>query len=304
MKQHDLLPLKILKGVGVVIALFLAVFVYSFMGSRFGGDDDRDNPLAYGYDSLEAAAEPVMKVKVWRVNTLERNDYPEDKWYSSRFYDITELPLTEGSSLSNVVDLHNPSITSTRVTIQIDYEGPISGTYELLYSGALVYMATDTYAPHLNYSNDEPVFNSVDSTFSGTNSVTMTIEDSCNDLLSNELYGNMRESLAKRESAGNFKYTDYYEFQEITDVYENVPPEIDKLKRYVMTTHLTINAMDPIKQDVAVATAVLELKTYSRWFEFSSSKELEIFEAAGYPDEFYTTVTVVSYEQSEMLALE
>lgn len=302
MNQNNFLPFKILKGVAFIIVVFLVIFVYSFMGSRLGGNDRR-NPEAYGHDSLEAVGEPVMKIKVWQVNSFNSKDYPHEVMYSSRFYNIIDLPLTEGMSVISAVDLNNIGLSARHPIIQVDHGGPINGEYDLKYSGTVLYMKTDNYAPVL-YHEDDSVFSSEDGTFSGKDSVTLAIRDPCSFLYSEHLYKKNTDYLNSVEAAGNFKLEDYYEIQKITDVYEDVPTAINNLTRYVMTTNLKINAMDPIKQDIVIATAVLEINSYSRWLGINNDGDDELLSSIGGTNEEYATVTVVSYEQSEMLALE
>ena len=114
MKQ-DLLHIKILKIVLGIIGCFFAVFVYSFMGSRMGGGEM--SAEAYGYDSLEYTAEPVMQICVWKRNERKREDYPGEDSHSLAFFDAVPLELKEGASVSTGASVSSSSAFSVLVMV-------------------------------------------------------------------------------------------------------------------------------------------------------------------------------------------
>ena len=296
---------KILTGIGTAVLVFLAVFVYSFMGSKISDSDP--SPQAYGYDSLAYAAEPVMKIYVWQIGEqTSRGDFLKSD------HSIAELPTDGSASANNVYNLAKIGLDSSHTTIQIDYDGEIKGNYQYSYADAVYYMKTDDYAPwgYFAFENKD-ILNNGDGTFAGNHSVTINVDDSCAWLAADKELKSAEKNYAAdiisfREETGNFKYEDIYRMQKITEVYDHVPDEIKHFERVMLTTHLYVNAMHPTKPETAVASADIEITSYSEWINFhaASQKERELFTESGLTNTPYSTVTVVSYEQSDSFSME
>ena len=86
---------KILYTAAGFAAFILAAILYSFIDSRVANKPELDSPEAYGLESLEYEADPVMDLIVWQRNSLSHNDY-DIPGYSEFYYEKTVLPLREG----------------------------------------------------------------------------------------------------------------------------------------------------------------------------------------------------------------
>ena len=296
-------PLHIILGIAGVI---IAAVLYTVLGSKIGSPPAEEyTPEAYGVEKLEAEAPPAMKIAVWQRNEKNRAHFERD--YSHKtFYDMIDLPMTEGRSVCTISE--NSFIErfddNTEVALQILFEGRLSGRYELGYSSALHYSKDNDVMP---FSNDK-AFSNPGASFNGNDIVTISVQDIGQYvyLYEHKLYDGREinlEIIQGYEQSGSFDLDDYLTYEKITDVYESVPEEYQDCYRAVVTTHLYIYGSDPVKQDIVLAEAVLELKSHSRWIGLPPGQE-ELFTAQGLEDKSYTDVTVVSYTQSDSYALE
>ncbi len=310
------------KYVLVIFAVVFAVFVYSFWGSKLESQNkDIRTPEAYGLDSLEYQAEPVMEIRVWQRNDKTQSDYPERKLNESVFYSILTLPLEAGASLDTV---WQPFTGHEQAVLEVLYDGNIRGFYDIPASNMVDYTGETTLVPSYGVTGAD-VRRSEDGTFEGNkkmtlrvSNMTLLLQESFDPLVNAEASGVTRSFLQSMENSYGFLFKDYYYLEYYRDVYPDAPVQDQKyknlkqLKRVVTTNYLTIQAMHPTKQEIPVATAVLEIRQYSSWFGVSlldlNKSEKTFMQEHCTSNDFYNdcygTVTVVSYEQSDSFSME
>ena len=302
MKENRTKPLHIVLGILGVIA---AAVIYTVTGSKTAPDPEEYTPEAYGVEKLEAEAPPAMKIAVWQRNDKNRAFYERN--YSDRtFYDMIELPMEEGGTVRTISE--NSFIErfddNSEVAVQILFDGIISGRYELGYSYALYFSKDNDLKPHVN----DKAFHNSNASFSGNDIVTISVHDIVQYVFEREHEdwgkpGINPEQRTVWEEEGQFDLNDFLTFEKITDVYPDVPEEYKDYYRAVTTTHLYLYGNDPVKQEIVLAEAELELKSYSRWIGLRAGQE-EVYEGFGFENKSYTDVTVVSYTQSDSYAME
>ena len=296
-------PLHIILGIAGVI---IAAVLYTVLGSKIGNPPAEEyTPEAYGVEKLEAEAPPAMQIAVWQRN--EKNPEHFDRgFYHKTFYDMVELPMEEGGTVRTISEnsLIEYYDDNSETALQILFEGPISGRYELGYSSALHYSKDNDVMPAAN----DKAFSNPGASFNGNDIVTISVHDIVHYVFERDsvAWGNVdsdSEQSTIWEQEGQFDLNDYLTYEKIIDIYPDAPPEYQDLYRAVVTTHLYIYGNDPVKQDIVLAEAVLELKSHSRWIGLPPGQE-DIFTAHGYENKSFTDVTVVSYTQSDSYALE
>ena len=304
--KNDLLPIKIVKIILAVIGVFLAIFVYSFIGSRFSGKDNY-NPAAYGRDTLEAAAEPVLTVQVWQRNDKNFNDY-KDVQQDRFFYTLVPLEMKEGITVkTNKTEdlLTTDYFGNERIVITVDYDGPLTGESTLL--RYVHYAQSSSNIPaQFGSSHNDSVFYSEDGTFSGNQTITFSFDNCSDNLL--EVIDNFTHKddnvhamqVRDREMAAGLDFDDFSYTENFLDVYPDADPALKGLKRIVLTTYCTINGMHPTKQDIVMASAELALTSYSEWnIAFQPDEVIDLFYEGGYSNIPYSEFSVVSYSQSD-----
>lgn len=295
-------PLHIILGVAGVI---IAAALYTVLGSKIGNPPaEAYTPEAYGVEKLEAEAPPAMQIAVWQRNDVNPAHFDRG-FHHKTFYDMIELPMEEGGTVCTITEnsLIEKYDDNTTAAMQIFFDGPISGRYELGYSTALYYSGDNDEIPRY-----EPgFFHNDNASFSWNDLVTIAVAPLtdyvfyANDYDPNRFYA---EAIEACEQHGNFDLDDYLIYENIMDVYTDVPDEFQDLYRAVLTTHLYIYGHDPVKQDIVLAEAVLELKSYSRWIGLGAGQPEAVFASHGFENKSYTDITVVSYSQSDSYALE
>lgn len=316
--KKDLPHIKILKIVLGIVGCFLAVFVYSFMGSRFGGESDM-SAEAYGYESLEYTGEPVMQICVWQRNERRIEDYPWEDFYSPAFFDAVPLELKEGASISTneipvkcdpvsweVIEGHYNELNDD-IVITATFDGIITGEYdEIRY---LRYSSNLSEFPNGIVTNENGQVHGTDGTFTKPEKIILNF-DSDTDLISrlwihhifeDERRGN-EHLLRDRELYKGLDYDDFTEVERYTDVYPDADEKWKSVKRSVLTSYVTIRGADPIKPDVILCEAVLELKSYSAWIYENLEYSLQGEFIETMLENPTTVVTVVSYTQSDKFA--
>ena len=142
------------------------------------------------------------------------------------------------------------------------------------------------YGGDVNTDN-AAVVTSTDGTFTGEREISVRIGN----YLRNQLNypGNQPDKVLS-------DLRDYCTTEKLKDVHPDAPDNLKNLERYVFTTHLTVEALHPVKNDLVVAKAVLEIRWVSRWLTDSLYPALT---EAGVTDFPHAEVTVLSYEQSD-----
>lgn len=124
---------KIIYTVCGFFGFIIAAILYSFVDSRVAVKPELDSPAAYGVESLEYEAEPVMYLTVWQRNERKYSDYPDIPEYSTFFYEKTELPLKKGNTLLSVTDIEEVyDSMHNYLSFTVSYDGPIKGQYDIL----------------------------------------------------------------------------------------------------------------------------------------------------------------------------
>ncbi len=134
--SNERLPMpKWLKIPLTILGIILAVFVYSFWGSKLESQNkDTRTAEAYGVGSLYAEPEPIMEIRVWQRNEKEPRDYPEKISYSKFFYNILFLKLKKGESVETTAV---PRTTSANTVIEVAYDGDMQGFFDLASSNMI-----------------------------------------------------------------------------------------------------------------------------------------------------------------------
>ncbi len=304
-------PLKIIL---CVLGIVLAVYIYAFWGSKLENDNkDIRTPEMYGLDSLEYQAEPVMEIRVWQRNEKTYEDYPDRTRSDPFFYNILSLPLEPGTSLETKTTA--TQIYNLEDVFEVAYDGEMTGHYNIAARNMVFYGgATDDFY-ELDRTND-------DGTFSGNRKMMLRVGnmyefallqqslDPHGEAISGITHGNAQAEISKIETSRGINYKDYYHFEYFFDIYPDTPDvqaeygNLRKSKRLVLTNYLTIQAMHPTKPDIPIATAVLAITRYSDWFGTKLSPEEIKYGSTRCALSHYTsTVTVVSYEQSDSFAM-
>ncbi len=303
------------KYILIIFAVVFAAFVYSFWGSKLESQNkDIRTPEAYGLDSLEYQAEPVIEIRVWQRNDKNFDDYPERSELDSFFYTILPLSLETGSSIDTVC---YPSVGWNNAVMEILYDGNISGFYDIK-GNMLDYTGETDKLPSYGISGVD-VRRSTDGTFGGNQKVTLSvfnytdtdIKMSLDPSLSAKARGQYRSHLQSLENRYAFRFEDYYHTESFHEVYPDAPVQEEAYKnlknfqRIVMTNYLTVQAMHPTKPNTPVATAVLEITQYSSWFG-KNLNDAEVDFVLGKCDRYASSgkITVVSYEQSDSFSME
>ena len=317
MKQ-DLPHIKILKIVLGIVGCFFAVFVYSFMCSRMGGGEEM-SAEAYGYDSLEYTAEPVMQICVWKRNERKREDYPGEYFHSLAFFDAVPLELKEGASVStNEIAVKCDPVTwevteghyselDDEIVITAVFDGVITGEYdEIRY---LRYGSNLNDYPDGAVTNENGQVRGTDGTFTKPEKIILCF-DSDTDMIARQWVNVQNEHSRKMEEQRlrewelykGLDYDDYTEVEKYTDVYPDADEKWDSVRRSVLTSYVTIRGADPIRPDVILCEAVIELKSYSAWIFHNLEDDLHAEFRETMIENPTTVVTVVSYTQSDKFA--
>lgn len=313
MKNEHLPIPKFIKVPLIVLGIFLAVFVYSFWGSKLDSQNkDTKTAEAYGVDSLYAEPEPIMEIRVWQRNEKDTLDYPQERSYSKFFYDILPLNLKKGESVETTAV---PRMTTADTVIEVLYDGDMQGYYDIAAKNMIYYTGETDMIPANRGGGDGTIRMNEDATFSGNRKMTLNVT-------------NWNETFVKPSKSGkgenwelawvqqaefkyNFSFKNYYVIERFHEAYPETPVleeaymNLKNYKRIVMRNYLTIQAMHPTKPDTPVATAVLEITTYSSWYGVTLNEaEIEfVFERCD-PNCNSGTVKVVSYEQSDFYAMQ
>lgn len=316
-EERPIKPWSVWKYLLLIFAVILIGVAYTLIDARLRRQ--RDTPEAYGLHSLEAVLQPPLEIEIWQKNDRlsEKSDpYSHLGVYEPQAKYYTRVPLTleEGASVCTTYDpMRMPSSCQYALIASVFYdEGTVRCTYDLPAKDLVTLKASGDLVPAI-YEGDvmadnDDAFSSPDGVVTGNRSFSFSISDAVrNQLISRhdaaykspyaEIY------LRRVESEANVNLSDFYTLEKLKDVYPDAPHEIRDLQRIVMTTHLTVEAMHPTKPNVAVAEAVLEIQSYSWWLN-ADAVSPSVFEDAGIPNSEYSVVTVVSYEQSDMLLME
>ncbi len=294
---------KILYSAAGFAAFILAAILYSFVDSRVANKPELDSPEAYGLESLEYVADPVMDLIVWQKNSLSTYDYdiPSE---SEFYYEKTVLPLREGEMVLSHTEDGDANYDS--LTFTIEYDGKITGQYDIMKPEVLFYGGDNTKVQARWWGAENESFTEDDATFVGDKSVTISFNFPYS-VINREYYkGNsdvkhdkyVEDWLKDRPVRDSFDRENFCVLQKFHDVYPDGPEEYEKVERSVTTTVLTFHAMHPTKEDVIVATADIQIKTYSEWqVDQYVEDQTRFFEE--YPPRIYSEITVLSYEQSD-----
>jgi len=286
-------PKNILKTVLIVLAVFAAAILHIFVSSAVQGRNYKGKTSdMYGIDSLEYVGEPVMKIFVWQRNNMNPVDYPSRDTCSAFYYYLLPLEMTTGNSICTVSRIEKHQNLNNTI-INVEYDGMIKGEYEVKWEGSAIYSEmNDTFPNDWFYATKNKVFSHEDASFCLNGNMTLNIVDVGTNMLRNQRMNTYYRSKLIEER----KYWDYASEQSIHEIYPDAPDSLSQVYRLVITGDLTINAMHERKEDVPIATAVLEIKQYSKWIapDVETSRELEKFcDSISYAD-----VTVKSYTQT------
>ena len=264
-----------------------------------------DIPAAYGRDSLEYTGEPVMHLIVWQKNEKDPQEWKETRdIYSSFFYEKTELPLVEGESILSVTDLNTMVNHQLGLTFTVEYDGDIKGEYDIMNTGRIYYSGNSDIVP-ASWGGSSKYKTEFDSTFSGNGSVTFNLNNPVLDyhLASNEYKSSkyyVNDWMEGKLFRSVFDEKQFFDLQPLHDAYPDAPEMLSEYERSITRTCMTLHAMHPTKPDIIVATAELEIKTYSFWqMEKPSNEIYDAFQTSGIPNNVYSEITVLSYEQSD-----
>ena len=296
---------KILCSVLGFAAFLIAAILYSFIDSRVADKPEQNSPQAYGLDSLEYVADPVMDLIVWQRNSLSHNDY-DIPGYSEFYYEKTVLPLREGEMVLSHTEDGDMSQYGY-LTLTIEYDGKITGQYDFTKPEVLFYSGNNTTTQARHWGAENEYFTEDDATFVGNQSVTISLVPYC--VINRDYYyggSNVKHDkyvedwLKDRSVRDSFDRENFCVLQKFRDIYPDGPELFAEAERSVTTTVLTINAMHPTKEDVVVATADIQIKTYSMWY---IAEKLEVEDRMLFLEEYmgdqYSEITVLSYEQSD-----
>lgn len=318
-KEHTKLS-KYLRIPLIVLGILLLVFVYSFWGSKLESQNKVTKTAeAYGLDSLYAEPEPIMEIRVWQKNEKDWTDYPEYSSLSDFFYERVPLTLQKGETVDTTYDRTKISSDACwSAVIDVIYDGDITGSSNIVIPYMVDYTGETNMIPSYGVSG-ENVRRNDDATFEGNRHMTLSVHDptelylavSMDNSLTLNQRGSAETTLRNSENLYGIRWSDHYRTEQFIHVYPKAAtlgtkeyPNLKQYKRIVMTSYLTVQAMHPLKEDTPVATAVLEITSYSSWFGKLSDSEI------GYVSQFcdtnlhYSTVKVLSYEQSDFYAME
>ncbi|MBR5313035.1 MAG: hypothetical protein IKU40_09155 [Clostridia bacterium] len=306
---------KYVKYFFLTLAIVVSVFVYSFWGSKLESQNKTTKTAeAYGLDSLYAEAEPIMEIRVWQRNEKEYSDYPDEDANGLFFYNVLPLKLKEGETAATSLVTDRPVMDTV---IEVVYDGDIKGTYDIVAKNMVTYTGETDTVPANRGGGDGTIRMNDDGSFSGNRKLTMNVQDWGEEIKSSLSHKSSEGTngallwLQTLENADNFSFEDYYEIQRFHEAYPETPvleeayAELKNYKRVVMTNYLTIHAMHPTKPDTPVATAVLEITTYSSWYGIKLNEAQRSFVLARCNPNYNSgKVTVVSYEQSDFFAMQ
>ena len=109
--------------------------------------------------------------------------------------------------------------------------------------------------------------------------------------------------LSRYGTTDTFDREGFFAIQNFLDIYPDAPEIYGMYERTVTTTCLTIQAMHPRLTDVVVATAVIQIRSYSSWDAKRSDMSKLTYEEKmafkEYINKEYSEFTVLSYEQSD-----
>lgn len=306
---------KIIYTVCGFFGFIIAAILYSFVDSRVAVKPELDSPAAYGVESLEYEAEPVMYLTVWQRNERKYSDYPDIPEYSTFFYEKTELPLKKGNTLLSVTDIEEVyDSMHNYLSFTVSYDGPIKGQYDILAPELLFFGGNSDVVPAPWVGQDDFFYNP-DSSFQGDKSVSFSVWNLTvynyeyyqeTDHTPYEKYVN--NWLSRYGTSETFDREGFFAIQNFLDIYPDAPEIYGMYERTVTTTCLTIQAMDPRLTDVVVATAVIQIRSYSLWdakrSDMSKLTEEERLAFQEYINKEYSEYTVLSYEQSDSFSWE
>jgi len=273
---------------------------------------------AYGYDSLAYTAEPVMQICVWQRNGRRVEDYPGENYRSADFYNVVPLELKEGATvLTNIIPIVYEAenefnarryvSSADEVCISVTFDGNIIGEYDEILS--LYYGSDLSVMPDGVITNENGQAKGIDGKFSKPEKLILSFKNQLYALSGLELNDLKEESrkvyekvIDERELFTGLKYKDFYKTESYTDVY---PEEDDKwrtLERGVLTSRVKIKGIDPLKPEIVLCEAELEIKSYSGWLIENLSRDLCDEFCRTKTDMPHSSVTVISYTQSDKFA--
>ena len=306
---------KIIYAICGFCGFIIIAILYSFIDSRVSIKPELNSPEAYGLDSLEYEAEPIMYFTVWQRNERLWSDYPDIPEHSPFFYEKTELPLKGGNTLlsvTNADNIYRPPFNLLSFTVS--YDGPIKGQYDIL-GPELVFFGGNSDMVPASWVGQDDFFYNADSSFQGDKSVSFSVGRF---IVQNDEY--YRETdhtpyekyvnnwLSRYGTTDTFDREGFFAIQNFLDIYPDAPEIYGMYERTVTTTCLTIQAMHPRLTDVVVATAVIQIRSYSRWDAKDSDKDKLTYDEGmafkEYINKEYSEFTVKSYEQSDSFSWE
>ncbi len=282
------------------LLILFGFFAYIYISSAIDSTNAKGKiPAAYGLDSLVYEAEPVMKISVWQRGepSGEITHIPASSPYDDLF--LISLPMKKGASLRTENGASNPFILITA-----EYDGAISGEYEIKALSSLSYAGTKDAIPGLHgpEGTHVPHISLEDASFSAERTATLSVHDYLADAISTA-EGKTSYSAMRLQKDYSIDLTDYLTTEKISNLYPDAPAAYSEFYRYVFTTHVTIRATDPMANDATVAETVLEIKQISSWQGTDSAEIKKLLEENGY-DSNYNEITVVSYTQSDRFSLQ
>lgn len=168
---------KILRVIVIGFGIFVAIFAYVFLDSRFESKNKVEKTAeAYGVDNLTYEAEPIMEIRVWQRNDKEFSDYPDKNTRSSFFYNIIPLTLRVGESVETSYDRTvNSSLYYAPITFDILYDGDITGSYTIVAPDIVTYSGKSNKIP--SGGVDKNALTNDDATFSGNREITVAVDE-------------------------------------------------------------------------------------------------------------------------------
>ena len=254
--------------------------------------------------SLYAEPDPVMEIRVWQRNEKETLDYPDIHPNHRFFYNTVPLTLREGE---NVEISAVPRMVYGDTILDVLYDGDLRGHYDIAARNMVFYTGEADLKPANHGGGGITLRMNDDGTFEGNRKMTLSIANLNMNFMHSALTGSDPEISLFHED----EFKDKCKIERFHEVYPEAGrmgsaySNLTNFKRIVLTNYLTVQAMHPTKPDTPVATAVLEITTYSSWYGADlNTAELEyVFDRCD-PNCNSGKVTVVSYEQSDFFGME
>ncbi|MBQ7931966.1 MAG: hypothetical protein IJ334_13250 [Clostridia bacterium] len=259
-----------------------------------------------------------MEIREWQKNEKDWTDYPEYSSLSDFYFERIPLKLKEGETVDTTYDRSKQSSEYVwSAIIDVIYDGNITGSCNIVIPYMVDYTGETDRIPSYRVTG-ENVRRSDDATFEGNRQMSLSVRDFSHDLADSldhslpvDQRGSAEATLRNCENMYGIRWKDHYRTEQFIHVYPeaaaiglNDHPNMKQFKLVIMTMYLTIHAMHQLKEDTPVATAVLEITSYSRWFGKLTAEELSYVGQFCDRNLHYSTVKVVSYEQSDFFAME